>query len=417
MEDTVQSTPAHEPGEIELLKLALAESKEHLARAEEQLAKAKNAERILEQITTTVQDFAIILLTREGRIELWNEGAERLLGYTDKQIHGQDARILFTEEDQGNQLPEKELETARSLGRAAEDCMLMRKDGSRFWASGVTTAIRGGDGSLQGFVKILRDRTAQKTLEEELRRVNTTLETRIRERTEDLEDALKEMAAFSYSIAHDLRAPLRAMTGFAQVLSEECSQELGEEGRDYAAKISEAARKMNQMIDDLLTYSRLTRTDILCHPLNPEVVLDLVLRRLGSEIRQKDAQVTVVRPLPIVLAHEITLEQVLINLISNALKFVAPGVKPQIRIWGEEHPEWMRISVEDNGIGIPPEYRKKIFEIFERLHPEGNYPGTGIGLAIVNRAVERMRGRVGVEAARSGTGSCFWVELRKVATP
>ena len=377
------------------------------------LKRALDAEKILEQISRSVKGFAIVVLTPDGRIDYWNEGAERLFGYTSHDVHGQFGRILFTPEDQERTLPEEELRRAASEGQADDTRFLVRKDGSRFWAGNVSTPVRGASGQLEGFVKVLRDETPSKALEEELRRENRTLEERLRQRTEDFEDTRKELAAFSYSIAHDLKAPLRAMTGFAQVLAEDYRDSLGETGQAYAARISEAAKFMNRMIEDLLTYSQLTRSEVQCHPIDPIVVLDGVLKALAPDIQRTNAEVHVARPFPKVLAQEITLGQVFTNLISNALKFVAAGIRPRIRIAAQERDDCIRIWVEDNGIGVALEYRQKIFEIFERLNP-ADYPGTGMGLAIVNRAIERMRGRVGVEAADT-QGSRFWIELRKVA--
>src|SRR5436190_12221003 len=230
-------------------------------------ARALDAERILAQIFTSVKDFAIIVLTPDGRVALWNEGAERLFGYGDRDIMGQPARILFTPEDRDKGMPEQELAKARAEGRADDDCWLQRKDGSRFWASGASSSIRTASGEVEGFIKILRDLTSRKALEDELVRVNVTLEDRIRDRTAELEGALKEMGAFSYSIAHDLKAPLRSMRGFAQLLTQDFGQALGQTGLDYAARISESASFMHQMIEDLLAYSTLTRSEILCHPI------------------------------------------------------------------------------------------------------------------------------------------------------
>ncbi|MBV8880741.1 MAG: PAS domain S-box protein [Planctomycetaceae bacterium] len=400
--------PASEPDDRDRLR-------QELEATREELRVARNAQTILDQITRSAKDFAIILLTPDGRVLHWNDGAERLLGYGQREILGQSADLLFTPEDRARNAPREELRRAEAEGRADDECWLQRKDGSRFWASGVSTPVRRNRGELEGFVKVLRDQSARKQLEDELRRVNATLEDRIRERTADLEDALKEMGAFSYSIAHDLRAPLRAMSGFAELLDSDHREQLAEGARDYLRRITEAAALMDRMIEDLLTYSRMTRTEVLCHSLDPGLALDQVLHTLEPEIAARKAEVTVERPLPLVLAHEVTLVQVFSNLLTNALKFVAPGVVPRIRVRGEVQADWVRIWVEDNGIGVPPEYQKRIFGIFERLHGATEYPGTGIGLAIVNRAVERMRGRIGVEPALVGTGSRFWVDLRKVA--
>jgi signal transduction histidine kinase len=224
------------------------------------------------------------------------------------------------------------------------------------------------------------------------------------------------MGAFSYSIAHDLRGPLRAMSGFAQALTEDYAQVLGDAGKEYAERISSAALRMQKMIDDLLDYSRLTRAEMPCHPLDPGGVVDLVLATLFPEIEALEADVTVERPFPIVLAHEVTLGQVLQNLVANALKFVPENVTPRIRIRSEARDGHIRLWIEDNGIGIAPQYQDRIFGVFERLDSSGRYPGTGIGLAIVKRAVERMKGKVGVDSSLGG-GSRFWVDLRKPAPP
>jgi signal transduction histidine kinase len=222
------------------------------------------------------------------------------------------------------------------------------------------------------------------------------------------------MSAFSYSIAHDLRAPLRAMSGFAHLLTEEFPQEPGSLGKEYTDRITAGAAQMQAMINDLLEYSRLSRTEVVCVGLDPAPIVEAVIGRLAPEIRDKSAQVVIDRPLPRVLAHDVTLTQVFDNLLSNALKFVAPGVAPQVRVGGEETADGIRLWVEDNGIGISPEHHDRIFGIFERLNSVGDYPGTGIGLAIVKRAVERMRGKTGVEP-RPGGGSRFWIHLRKPA--
>jgi PAS domain S-box-containing protein len=380
----------------------------------EALNRARYAETILQQLAVSVKDFAILTMSDDGRVVHWNEGAQRLLGYGAAEMHGQYAHVIFTPEDRARDAPGEELRKAAAEGRAEDENWLQRKDGSRFWASGIVNPILGPGGAVTGYVKVLQDLTSRKLLEDDLKRLNQSLEERVRERTADLEDALKEMGAFSYSIAHDLRAPLQAMSGFAELLNDEFAPSLGELGREYARRISAAAERMSRMITDLLAYSRLTREELPCHPTDVERVVDDVVARLSPEIVRRQARVVVERPLPRVLAHEITLGQVFTNLISNALKFVAPGVRPEIRIRGEDLPDAGVLWVEDNGIGIAPEYHDRIFRIFERLHAGGSYPGTGIGLAIVNRAVERMKGRVGVESD-PGKGSRFWIRLRRIA--
>jgi len=251
----------------------------------------------------------------------------------------------------------------------------------------------------------------QAHLHEQVRRHAEELERRVAERTARLEAANQELEAFVYSVSHDLRAPLRAMEGFAQALLEDYADCLDEQGRDYARRIVAAAQRMDGLIEDLLQYSRLSRMHVEFHPVSLEQVISSVLTQLEGEIRAREAEVKVVPPFPEVLGHRSILEQVLGNLLSNALKFVPKEVRPHVRLWAEPRKRWVRIWVEDNGIGIAPEHQRRIFRIFERLHGVETYPGTGIGLALVQKGIERLGGRCGVES-EVGKGSRFWVELK-----
>jgi signal transduction histidine kinase len=245
--------------------------------------------------------------------------------------------------------------------------------------------------------------------EEKVWELNARLEDRVRERTSELREALKELEAFAYTIAHDLRAPLRAQAGFSELLLQEYGDRLDEGGREYLARIKGAAYRMDALVQDVLTYSRLTKEEIHLEPVPVGPLLAELLERGAGEIRSCGARVTFSELLPEVLAHRVILEQVLSNLLSNAMRFVEPGVEPRICVRGEVRESWVRLWVEDNGIGVPPAYHEKIFGVFERLEPD-HYPGNGIGLAIVRKGVERMGGRVGVESER-GKGSRFWIEL------
>jgi signal transduction histidine kinase len=252
----------------------------------------------------------------------------------------------------------------------------------------------------------------RKRAEEVIHRLNQTLERRVAERTAALKETNEQMEAFCYSVSHDLRAPLRAMQGFSQALLEDYEQQLDETGREFARRIVKSAEHMDSLIQDLLAYSRLSRLELKFEPVELDTVMASVLSVLSEEQKRKDARIEVKRPLPQVVGHPATLEQVLTNLISNALKFVAPNVVPRVDVWGEAGDGWVRLWVEDNGIGIEPEFHERIFRVFERLHGAGTYPGTGIGLAIVRKAIERMGGRVGVSSA-AGRGSRFWIELQR----
>lgn len=226
-----------------------------------------------------------------------------------------------------------------------------------------------------------------------------------------LQEANTELEAFTYSVSHDLRAPLRAVQGFADILLEDYASQLDDAGKHYLSRIRESTRHLDTLIQDLLAYSRLTSAELVLQPIQLARVVQEVLRQQHTAIEQQGAIVEVASSLPVVLGDTPTLMQIFGNLISNALKFTHPERKPEIRVWAQAEGSHWRVWVEDNGIGIAPQYQKQIFRIFERLHGEETYPGTGVGLAIVQKAVERLHGEVGVES-EPGRGSRFWVLLR-----
>jgi signal transduction histidine kinase len=240
------------------------------------------------------------------------------------------------------------------------------------------------------------------------------LEERVRARTAELEDRNAELEAFAYSISHDLRAPLRAMQGFSLALLEDYGDRLDEAGRRYAERVITAARTMDRLIDDLLAYSRLARAELRLVPLDLGRLVRSSLDQLDGEVRGRQARITVAEPLPTVVGHGTTLAQVFANLVANAVKFVPAGRVPEVIIRAEQHGGRVRVWVEDNGIGIAAEHHERIFRVFERLHRAEDYPGTGIGLAIVRKGVERMGGAVGLESAL-GSGSKFWIELPRAS--
>lgn len=253
----------------------------------------------------------------------------------------------------------------------------------------------------------------QVRLREQLQSYANELEQRVAERTTALQEAIDGLEIFSYSVSHDLRSPLRSMQGLSQALLEDYSDRLDETGKLYAQEISASAQQADQLVSDLLDYGRLSRAEIVNQPLNLTELVSTVLQQMQSDLQARQAVVTVDTPLPEVMGHRLTLIQALVNLLNNAVKFVPQDRQPQVHIWAELRSGWVRLWIEDNGIGIAPEYHELIFQAFERLHTRQAYPGTGVGLAIVRKGAERMGGRVGVESAL-GQGSRFWLELRAV---
>jgi signal transduction histidine kinase len=229
-------------------------------------------------------------------------------------------------------------------------------------------------------------------------------------RTADLNESLHTMQTFTYTIAHDLRAPLRALTGFSSLLLQEYAARLDDQGKDFVHHIRDAAQRMDRLVKDLLTYGRLTHVDVTLMPISLDQTVTKVLEDLTPEVRARNAEVEVERPLPSVIGNVALLNQVLVNLIDNGLKFVPPERTPRVRIGVRQVENNVRLYIQDNGIGIPPQYHAKIFDLFVRLHKPAAYSGTGIGLALVKKAMERMRGKVGLEST-PGEGSCFWLQF------
>jgi signal transduction histidine kinase len=241
-------------------------------------------------------------------------------------------------------------------------------------------------------------------LREALERHMQELEHRVVERTAELD-------AFAYSVAHDLRAPLRAMHGFADAVLEDYAGALDEAGRDFLTRIIKSAKNMDVLIQDLLAYSRIGRDKVELEALSLREAVQDSLADLQHEILSRGASVEVAVPPLTVLGHKATLKQVVVNLVSNALKFTAPGTAPQVRIWAVARQGKVELCVRDNGIGIAPEHRDRIFNVFERLHGSETYPGTGIGLSIVRKGLASMQGEISVES--DDRGSTFHAQFKE----
>jgi light-regulated signal transduction histidine kinase (bacteriophytochrome) len=249
--------------------------------------------------------------------------------------------------------------------------------------------------------------TDRKRLLDQLQQHAKELEMRIAERDQTNAD----LEAFSYSVAHDLRAPLRAMEGFTDAVLEDFGDQLPERAREYLQLVVRASERMEHLISDLLQYSKVTRTEITCSPVGVQGAVEEILQALDEQTRSRIS--TDIEPGLAALAHRPTLIQAVSNLVSNALKFYPAGETPHAAIRAFRSGDNAVIEVHDHGIGIEPRFQEQIFKIFERLHSPDRYPGTGIGLAIVDRGIARMGGRIRVQSAL-GKGSTFTIEVRAV---
>jgi PAS domain S-box-containing protein len=252
---------------------------------------------------------------------------------------------------------------------------------------------------------------ALRKAKEELARANQDLERKVEERTGKLQETVAELESWSYSIAHDMRAPLRTMHGYSRLLAEEYGPKLEPAARYYLQRIDAATQRLDQYIRDLLDYGKVVRGDLPMASVDAASLIDEIVTTY-PDFQPARCDIQVVNGLPPVQANAAALTQVISNLLDNAVKFAKPGTFPHVRIRAEEINGWVRLWFEDEGIGIDGRAHKRIFGIFQSLHPHGAYEGTGIGLAIVRRAVERMGGKVGVQS-EPGQGSRFWVDLKK----
>lgn len=359
---------------------------------EESFQRLLESEERFRLLVEQVKDYAIFMLDPRGHVTSWNQGARRLKGYTADEIIGKHFSTFYTQEDLATEKPARELIIAVRDGVYEEEGWRLRKDGTRFWASVVITALWDKRGNLTGFAKVTRDLT-QKKKEQEM----------LRQRTEELE-------AFAHTLSHDLRAPLRSISSFAHILRSERNDLAPEEQDTYLDKVLSAAQAMETLVSDVLKLSHLSLAPIAEESVSLVDLLREVLGIFEVEISERGAQVEISQNLPPVRANRTLLVQIFSNLIANALKFSKPGQPPRIEIYSGDDLEECTIHVKDHGIGIPKQYQPSIFKLFERGNAGPNHGGTGIGLAIVKKAVERLGGSISL-ASEEGQGSDFVLTL------
>ena len=368
------------------------------------------------QLVEEVKDYSIIMLDVDGNILLWNKGAEKIKGYKEEEILGKSFFCFYTEEDIKNDKPRKFLEKAALEGRSQDEGWRVRKGGEKFWADVVFTAIYDDDHKLLGFAKITRDVTERKKLEEERHIISKKLEERIKEvaiRTSQLEMANKELEAFSYSVSHDLRTPLRAISGYSIMLKEDYESKLDEEGSRIIRNIINNAKMMGQLIDDLLAFSRLGRKELIRTEVNMQSLATAVVNELLQSELEKDYRISI-NSLDTAEADQGMIKQVLSNLVSNAIKYSSKKANPEIEIGSRDEKTKTIYYIKDNGAGFDMAYSGKLFGVFQRLHSQEEFEGTGVGLALAKRIIDKHNGEIWAEGLEN-VGATFYFSLPKTS--
>ena len=342
-----------------------------------------NPERAL---VSAMRHYALFMLDPEGVIVSWNPGLGAVHGYEPAQIIGKHLSVLYLEEDRANHVPENELSMAAKEGHADDTRWLLKRNGERFWAEGITTAIKNRKGELLGFAKVTRDATERRKLETQLERSND------------------ELQRFAYTVSHDLQEPLRTVRSYAELLTRRYSGKLDSDADEFIHFMMDAAGRMTQLLKDLLAYSQAGRPDrTVPEPTSSANILQWAIMNVDRLVKESGGTITY-DPLPMVEADQTQLSQVFQNLLTNSLKYRS-AEPPAVHISAVRSDGMYEFSVKDNGIGIDPEHHERVFGVFKRLHGK-EVPGTGIGLAICRKIIESHGGRIWVES-ESGRGSTF----------
>jgi PAS domain S-box-containing protein len=359
-----------------------------------------------------VEDYAILLLDKDGIIRNWNRGAEKIKGYKEQEIVGQHFRIFYRQEDRDAGLPDHLIDQANREGKAVHEGWRIRKDGSAFWGSIVITALHDESGQVVGFSKVTRDLTERKEAEDKLLRY-----------AQQLEAQNKELQQFAYAAAHDMKEPLRKIRLYYSAIKGENGEVIdAEKQRLYLERSADAAARMQALIDDLLTYTKIVGADYNVEEVDLNVVIEEASTDLQELITQTGARIQC-DTLPKVKGVTFQLRQLFFNLLSNALKYreetrpllvsitsSAVYVPEMANVYGEA--KFFKVEVRDNGIGFNSEQAERIFDMFERLHGRDKYSGTGIGLAICRRVMENNHGFIRARGVQ-GEGAVFELFFRR----
>ena len=374
----------------------------------------RQSEERYRSLVQQVTDYGIFMLDEKGRIISWNEGAKKIKGYTSNEIIGKYFSIFYPEEDVLNGKPAYELKKAKAETKYEEEGWRIRKDGTRFWASVVITAIYNSQGILLGYSKVTRDLTERKEAEKALRdsyQQYRKLANELKVTNEELLYANQELEQFTSIVSHDLQEPVRSIKSFLQLIQLKLSDSADADMQMYINKAIGSANRMKELIKNLLHYSQLSKGELVQQTVNVHELLTLALQNLRLLIEASGAEIEIDNQIDEVQGDPVQLLQLVQNLLSNALKFTS-NLAPRIKIRSYMEGEHVKFAVSDNGIGIANSDLEKVFEIFRRLNTTTAYPGTGIGLAICKKIVDRHGGRIWPES-QPGKGTTFYFTLNE----
>ena len=380
------------------------QNEEHLRQSEERYRL------FVEQVT----DYAIFMIDEKGRIASWNEGARRIKGYEAKEIIGKYFSIFYPEEDIINGKPAHELRVAQEEGKYEEEGWRIRKDGTRFWANVVITPVYTHDSKLVGYSKVTRDLTERKASEQALRdsfEQYRAIAGELKITNGELSYANQELEQFTSIVSHDLQEPVRTVKSFLQLIDLQLSSATPTDLKGYLSKAMLASDRMKELIQNLLQYSQLGKREIKKEVVAVRQLFRDALQNLKTTIDETKTEIKIETGVETVMGDPTQLLQLVQNLLSNAIKFTGPD-SPRVRLRCVSEKGHVHMSVSDNGIGIAEEDFEKVFEIFRRLNTRNKYPGTGIGLAICKKIVERHQGRIWPESA-PGQGTTFHFTLNE----
>jgi PAS domain S-box-containing protein len=382
--------------------------------------KGKPLESYFPDAIAEVKGFAIFMLDANGIIQTWNNGCELMKGFTAEEAIGQNFEILFPDFFRDDHLPEKERQLAKETGRYESENWRRKKNGELFWAFVVLTRVLDEDGNHIGFIKVTQDQTDKKKYLEQL---NDKIE-EARNINKELVNSNSRLEEFAYASSHDLQAPLRKISFFVESLKTELWEQLNPEHQELFSRIGKSTERMVALIEDLLTFSYLTKGTGEIAELDLNHQVKDVLEDLELDILEKGAKFSVER-LPKVRGDKRQFQQLFQNLISNSIKYTNPDVVPIIEISSykvkgyeakenlpieAEDKQYHLIQLKDNGIGFEQEYADEIFKVFTRLQGGSNYSGSGVGLSIVRKVAENHQGFVWAES-KPGEGAVFKILL------